>query len=72
MLMEVIHILDHAPIGAARDSHKVEHRYVLHHFTQPDPAGVGAHSDPKLGRQEQHRNVLIESANSGGVELQDG
>jgi hypothetical protein len=49
--MEVVDIFQHGASRTRRHRDVVEHRQVLDHLAQPDPARVRAHSDAELGVQ---------------------
>ncbi len=49
----------------------VEHGQVLDELAQPDAAGVRAHGQIVLGGQQQDGEVLVDPADTRGVDLQD-
>ena len=71
MLVEVVDVLDHAPVHRARHGDVVEHREVLHRLAQADAAGVRAHGHAELRGEQQVGDVLVDAADPGGVDLHD-
>ena len=69
--MEVIDVLDPAICRGAADRNEVEHRQMLHHFAQPDSAGMRAHGDAELRGEEQDGEVLVDTPDAAGVDLND-
>ena len=49
----------------------VEHRQVLHGLAQPDSAGVRADRHPELRGEQEVRDVLVDPADAGRVDLHD-
>ena len=70
MFVQVIHVLDPAPIPRPAHRDEVEHRQVLDELTQSDSAGVWADRHTELRGQQQVRDVLVDSADSTSVDLQ--
>ena len=62
MLMEVVHVLEHAVLERAADRDVVEHGEVLHVLAQADAAGVRAHGDAERRRHEQDREHFVDAA----------
>ncbi len=69
--MQVVDELDDPVLRRAGDGDQVEHRQVLHQFAQADTARVRADGDAELRGQQQDRDVLVDAADAGGVDLQD-
>lgn len=71
VLVQVVDVLDHAAVQRTADADVVEHGQVLHQLAQADAAGVRADRDAELGREQQDRQVLVDAADPGRVDLQE-
>ena len=71
MLVQVVDELDDAVLALAADGDEVERGQVLDELAQPDAAGVRADGDAELGRQQQHRDDLVDPGEPAGVDLAD-
>ena len=71
VLVEMVDELDHPALAAAGNSHRIEHRQMLHEFAQSDSARVGTDRYTEAGREEQDRNVLVDAGHTGRIDLQD-
>ena len=69
--MQVVDVLDHATVLRSADGDEVEHREVTHHLAQADTTGMRAHGHAELRGQQQDREVLVDPAHPGGVDLHD-
>src|SRR5713101_4377271 len=69
MLMEVVDVLADAVAQGAAYRDVVEDRQVLHVLTEPDATGVRAHRNSELGREQQHRQHLVDAAQPAAVDL---
>ena len=69
--MQVCRMLDHSVIEGSGDRDEVEHRQMLHQLAQTHPARMRAYRDAELCCQQQDRDVLVDPAHAGGIDLQD-
>ena len=69
MLVQVLHVLEHAILERAADGDVVEDRDVLHVLAKADAARVRADGDAELGREQQHRENFVQASQPAGVEL---
>ena len=58
-----------AAVERCPDRDVVEHRHVLGVLAEPDPAGVRAHRDAELRREQHDREHLVHTAEPAAVEL---
>ena len=71
MLVQVVDPLDHPVLERAADRDVVEEREVLHVLAEADAAGVRAHRNAELRREQQHGDRLVDAADPAGVDLAD-
>src|SRR5437588_9774046 len=69
VLVQVIHIFDHAILERGADGDVVEHREVLYVLAQPDTARMRTYRNPELGREQQHRQHLVHAAQPAAIDL---
>lgn len=70
MLVQVVHILQHALLAA--DDDIVDGAQVLGVLGQTDTTGVGDDGDAELAGQQQDGQDLVDAADTAGVGLEDG
>src|SRR5581483_12272757 len=70
VVVQVVDVLDDPVVAGTGDGEVVEHRQVLHEFAQAHAAGVRADRDAELGGEQQDRQVLVDPADPGGVQLE--
>src|ERR1700694_4121901 len=71
VFVEVIDELDDSVLERGRDTEEVEDRQVLDVLAQAYSAGVGADGDVEFGGEEDDGEVLVDSGDGAGVELED-
>ncbi len=67
--MQVLDVLEHSVLERSAHGDVVEDRYVLDVLAQSHAARVRADRHPKLRREKQDRQHLIDSTEAAGVEL---
>ena len=50
MLVEVVHVFDQPVVHGSAQTNVIPHLEMLHVFTEPDAARMGAHGDAELRR----------------------
>src|SRR5690606_15424781 len=70
VLVQVVDVLDDPTFPRAGDRDVVEHRQVLDELAQPHSPGVRADGYAELRGQQQDRDVVVDAADPGGVELE--
>ncbi len=71
VFVEVVDVLDHPVLPRTRDGHVVEHREVLDQLAESDAARVRADGHLELGREQQDRQVLVDSGDACRVDLDE-
>src|SRR5437868_12130504 len=69
MLVEVLDVLENPVLERPADRDVIEQRDVLHVLAKADPAGVWTDRHAELGRQEEHRQHLVQAAQAACIQL---
>src|SRR5487761_1427451 len=69
VLVEVIDILRNAALQRSGNAEIVESREMLHIFTKAYPSGVGTNWNTEFLRQQDDREVFIDSAQAAAIDL---
>src|SRR6266567_831772 len=69
VLMQVVHIFNHAVLHAAGDAEVVEGRKMLHILAQANAAGVRADRNLELCSQQENGEVLIYACHATAIDL---
>src|SRR5256885_1857765 len=69
VLVEVLDVLEDAVFERPADRDVIEQRDVLHVLAKADPAGMWADRHAELGRQEEHRQHLVQAAEAACIQL---
>src|SRR5437899_397683 len=69
VLVEVLDVLEDAVFERPADRDVIEQRDVLHVLAKADPAGMWADRHAELGRQEVHRQHLVQAAEAACIQL---
>jgi len=69
MLVEVVHVLEHAVLQRGAHPDVVEDREVLHVLAEAHAARVRADRHPEPGRHQEHRQDRVDATQAAAVDL---